>query len=307
MRNLQVYRYVDAIARTGSIRKAAEQLAITPSALNRRILALEEELDAPIFERLGRGVRLSTAGELLIDMFRKQLAEADLVKSRIADLTGLRRGHVTVTCSQAVLPHFLPEQVRLYQQSFPDVTFSIQNKDGEDAEEALRNHAVDLAVVFEPLSNSDFQTLASVPQPIHALMAADHPLANNETLKFSDCLAYPLALPSKTYAVRQILRAYSDRLAVRLSPSIEAESYIFLRNFVAHSQAIAFELEIGVRAKALNNNVKSIPLSVSPGSYGSLYVAQLKERTLPVASARFAQQLVEVLENSSFGDTSLDG
>ncbi len=296
VRNLKVYRYVDTIARTGSIRKAAELLAITPSALNRRILALEEELEVPVFERLGRGVRLSTAGELLIDMFRKQLAEAELTKSRIADLSGLRRGHVTVTCSQAVLPYFMPEQIRRFQKDFPDVTFSILNRDGEEAEQSLLNHAADLAIVFEPLKQSDFQTLVAVPQPIHAVMSSDHPLSGETSLKFIDCLAYPLALPTRTYAVRQILQIYSDRLAVKLEPSVEAESYIFLRNFVAGSSAIAFELQIGVKALSLHNNTTAIPLKEASVSYGSLYVAQLKGRTLPVASARFAQQIVEVLE-----------
>ena len=102
MQNLRVYRYIDKISRTGSIRQAAEQLAITPSALNRRVIALEHELGVEIFERLGRGVRLSPAGELLVDAMRKHLAEAEALKSRIADLSGLRRGHVSIACSQAV-------------------------------------------------------------------------------------------------------------------------------------------------------------------------------------------------------------
>ena len=72
MRNLQIYRYVDTISRTGSIRKAADRLNITSSALNRRILSLEDELGFQIFERIGNGVRLNTAGELVVVMFRKQ-------------------------------------------------------------------------------------------------------------------------------------------------------------------------------------------------------------------------------------------
>ena len=53
MQNLRIYKYVDKIAKTGSIRQAAEQLYITPSALNRRLLALEQELGVKVFERLG--------------------------------------------------------------------------------------------------------------------------------------------------------------------------------------------------------------------------------------------------------------
>lgn len=176
MQNLRVYRYIDRISRTGSIRQAAEQLAITPSALNRRVLALEQELGVKIFDRLGRGVRLSTAGELLIETMRKHLAETEALKSRIADLSGLRRGHVSIACSQAVLPYLLPEQIRDYQADFPQVTFSVMNKDGSEAVEALLNYSADLAIVFEPLRQSEFHTIFAASQPIHAIMASDHPL-----------------------------------------------------------------------------------------------------------------------------------
>ena len=111
MRHQLPLRYIDAVARAGSIRKAAERLAITSTALNRRILALEDELGVQVFERLPNGVRLSAAGELLIHHVRNQLADMERVKSQIADLRGERRGHVSIACSQALMPFFLPEQV----------------------------------------------------------------------------------------------------------------------------------------------------------------------------------------------------
>lgn len=293
MRNLLICRYVDTIARTGSIRQAAEQLSITASALNRRILALEDELGVQLFERLGRGVRLSTAGEIVIDVFRKQLADAALVRSRIADLSGLRRGHVTIASSQALLPFFLPEQIARYLREFPQVTFSILNKDGAAAGDALRNYAADLALVFEPLSQSDCQTLFAAPQPIHAVMSRDHPLADRQSLHLSDCLDFPLALPTRAYALRQILQAYAVQLSAALQPSVEAESYILLRNFVAEGQAISFELKIGVPPGRVGESLVSMPLKNPRKPFGSLQIVQLKERTLSVAAARFAQQLTE--------------
>ncbi len=102
MRHLLPLHYIDAVVRAGSIRKAAEALAITSTALNRRILSMEQDLGVPIFERLPRGVRLSTAGEILIQHVRTQLSDMERVKSQIADLTGVRRGHVSIACSQAV-------------------------------------------------------------------------------------------------------------------------------------------------------------------------------------------------------------
>ena len=68
MRALVNLEYVDAIARSGSIRRAADVLSITPSALHRRLLSIEDELEVQIFERLPRGVRLNAAGEILIQL-----------------------------------------------------------------------------------------------------------------------------------------------------------------------------------------------------------------------------------------------
>lgn len=62
MRFMTSLRFIDAVAREKSIRKAAEKLAITSTALNRRILQIEDEIGQPLFERLASGVRLNTAG-----------------------------------------------------------------------------------------------------------------------------------------------------------------------------------------------------------------------------------------------------
>ena len=72
MRYLISAHYINAVAKAGSIRQAAEALSITSAALNRRILSMEAELGVQIFERLPRGVRLSSAGELLLHLFRGQ-------------------------------------------------------------------------------------------------------------------------------------------------------------------------------------------------------------------------------------------
>src|ERR1700716_1981465 len=63
---LRIFHYIDEIARAGSVRKAAESLFITPSALDRRLQDLEQELDAELFERHARGMRLTAAGELFL-------------------------------------------------------------------------------------------------------------------------------------------------------------------------------------------------------------------------------------------------
>ena len=149
MRLLTPLRYIDAVARAGLIRKAAEGMALTSTALDCRVLALEDALGVPIFERLPRGVRLSTAGELLIHHLRTQAAELEKLKSQIADLAGERLGHVSIGCSQAFMPYFLPERIGEYRREHQGVTFSVRVRDA--AEAALVNHDADIALNFKPV------------------------------------------------------------------------------------------------------------------------------------------------------------
>jgi DNA-binding transcriptional LysR family regulator len=297
MRHLESLRFVDSIARAGSIRKAAEILSITSTALNRRLLALEDELGVPIFERLPRGVRLSAAGELLIHHIRSQLSDLDRVRSQIADLSGERRGHVAIACSQGLLPYFLPQQIARYREQHPAVTFSVALRDRAAAEIALADHSVDLALVFEPVRMAEFHTLIAVRQPVRAVMARDHPLATRDGLRLRDCQPYPVGFPSSSYGVRYLLDRAQQHSSVRLKPVIESDSFEFLRNYPIEEHLISFQIAIGLPGPFERDDLPFChrPIDARDLPPGLLYLGQLRGRTLSVAAARFANQLVRAL------------
>ena len=240
MKNLQIYAYVDAIARTGSIRKAATEFSITPSALNRRLLALEDELKVKIFERIGNGMRLNQAGEIIVTLFRSQLSEINNLKSQLADFSGLKRGQISIICSQALLPYFLPTQIDQFQDKLPDIKFNINVGDGEKAISYLRDFKSDLALIFEPVRSNYIETISTISQPIQAVMSPEHPLSKFKSINLADCLKYPLALPPSPYAVREILETAAAEESLDLNPTVEAESYIFLHNFVSRKKKCYF-------------------------------------------------------------------
>jgi DNA-binding transcriptional LysR family regulator len=295
MRHLLPLRFIDAVVRAGSIRKAAEALAITSTALNRRILAMERDLGVPIFERLPRGVRLSTAGEVLIQHVRFQLSDMERVKSQIADLSGVRRGHVSIACSQALMPVFLPEQIAIYRREHPAVTFRVLRRDREAAEQELLDHTADLALVFEPVRLSGFETLMAVMQPIHAVMSRDHPLAGRGRVRLRDCLRYPIALPTHLYGVRHALDKALLRSSLRMQPAIESDSFEFLRHYARQDQTISFQIPIGLAPGRKRHDDVSSPIDDRDVKPGILYLGQLRGRALPVAVSRFAAQLAASL------------
>ncbi len=295
MKHLQTLRLIQDVARAGSIRKAAEDLNITSSALNRRIQSFEEEFGAPLFERLPRGVRLNPAGELLMQHIRHQLSDLDRIRSQVADLSGERRGHITIACSQALNPIFLPDQISRYRAEHPGVTFSVRVRDRASAERDLSTFSSDLALVFEPIYLADFEVIKAIPQPVCAIMAADHPLATVPDLRLRDCLAVPHVIPSQDYGVRHLLDLATRGRARDLSPVVEADSFEMMRQYVLHERVVSFQIPIGLTpAPDPRLVIRPIPLRDMPP--GLLLLGQLRSRTLPVASAKFALQLAAALE-----------
>lgn len=292
MKHLRLLNYVDEVARVGSIRRAAERLNLTASALNRRIQDIEEELGTPIFERLPRGVRLNAAGELLIRHIRTQLADMSRVRSQIEDLSGFRRGTVSIACSQALAYELLPSVIAAYRHEFPLVEFDVKVRDHADALRALAEFEVDLAMVFRPSVMADFQVLASAEQRVVAIMAADHPLAGQNSLRLRDCAVYPLALPDRSYSGRQLLDEATARSSFRFEAVVESNSFEFLRNYVRFEPAITFQIEVGAPATLKERHgLVSRPVDLRDMPPARLAMGQLRGRALPVAAAKFAEQL----------------
>ena len=295
MRHLQPLEYFNAIVAAGSIRKAAETLSITSTALNRRLLAIEEELGVDLFERVPKGVQLSAAGEILLLHIREQIADMARVKSQISDLKGERRGHVAIACSQAILTSFLPVEISKYRSQHPFVTFSVQVRDRAAAEDALLDRSADLALVFEPVQLADFQTLLAVKQSVWVLMLKDHPLAHKPILRLRECLRFPVGLPTKQYGVRHILEASARRISLNLAPVVESDSFDYLRYQAAEEGIITFQIEIGLPLNLESIGLVACKLDERDVPDGMLYVGQLKGRTLPVAGAKFANQILAAL------------
>ena len=245
MRHLRFLGYVDEVARAGSIRKAADHLNVTASAVNRRIMDLEEELDTKLFERKPRGVRLTAAGELFVRYIREQSSDVDLMKSQIEDLKGLRRGTVRIACSQALALDFLPREIADFRARFPLVHFDVRVLDHERAMAELAEYEVDLVLVFRPPYLANFQPLMTLEQRLVALMASDHPLAGRGALRLRDCAAYPVALPQSSIGGRQLLNEVMARTNLRLDIVAQSNSFEFLRNLVRRDKVISFQIKIG--------------------------------------------------------------
>ncbi|HVZ51763.1 MAG TPA: LysR family transcriptional regulator [Pseudolabrys sp.] len=291
MKHLRILDYVDAVSRARSIRKAAEQLHVTASAVNRRIADLEAELGAPLLERQPRGVRLTAAGEIFVNYLRKQNGEAERMKSQIEDLKGLRRGTVRLACSQALALDFLPRAIAEFRRSHPKVDFDIKVVDHEYAMIALSAFEVDLVLVFHPPYLPNFLPLMTLEQRLVAVMSKSHPLAKKQKVRLRDCAAHPVALPERSLGGRQLLEDVAARTGLRFNIAAESNSFELLRGLVMHAGAISFQIRIGALPDGNKLGLVAREIDDRDLPSAKLVFGQLRERNLPVATAVFAEHI----------------
>src|ERR1700733_543260 len=144
LRPPRLLTYVDAVARHGSIRKAAEALNVASSALNRQILDLELDLGSDLFERLPRGVRLTAAREAFLAYTRQAISELKAVESQVEQLRGLVRGQVGVAAVESVAGELLPAAITQFQVTHPNVRFNVRIGAPDDLIAGLTADQVDL-------------------------------------------------------------------------------------------------------------------------------------------------------------------
>ena len=296
MKHLRILDYVDEVARARSIRKAAEHLNVTASAVNRRIADLEIELGAALFERLPRGVRLTAAGEVFVHYLRKQGGEVERMKSHIEDLKGLRRGTVRIACSQALALDFLPRVIADFRKTHPLVEFDIKVVDHEYAMTALANFEVDLILVFRPPFMANFHPLITLEQRLVAVMAKGHPLAARRKVRLRDCTEYPVALPERSIGGRQLLEDVVTRTGLRFKIAAESNSFEMLRGLVVHAGVISFQIRIGTMPEGNKLGLVWRDIDDRDVPSANLVFGRLRDRNLPVATAVFAERVIASLK-----------
>ncbi|MDW3221849.1 MAG: LysR family transcriptional regulator [Paracoccaceae bacterium] len=298
MKHLTTFRVIDMIARTGSIRGAGEQLALTASAVQRRLQAYEEEIGFQIFDRKSHGVELNSAGELVLLHIRETFAETSKLSSRLADLSGMRRGDVRIGCSQALVPYFMSRHISAYQDNFPNVNFEVVVLEHRAAQKALIEHTIELALVFGATDVPEFKTLLGVRQQLAAVMAANHPLSKSEQLRLRECYRYKVALPGLGFGSRTMINAALQEKSYARAPELESNSFEYLKSHVSNNMAVTFQIEIGAPLPPIKDQRLTARLiDTRDVAAGTLWMGQLAGRSLSVAASRFAEQIGRDLSN----------
>jgi DNA-binding transcriptional LysR family regulator len=202
----KVLRYFIEVVRAGSIRKAAEQLHVVPTAVNRQILNLEEELGAPLFERIHNKLKLTPIGEIVLAHARATLRDFDAVRQHIEAVRGLRQGEASLATTTGLAGAFLPGIVQRCRAAHPGIHLKLLDLPIAGVLRAVAEGDAELALAYDVPETTGLRTLFASEWPLGAVVPPGHALADRATTTLADCLGFPLILPAAPMSLLPPLR-----------------------------------------------------------------------------------------------------
>lgn len=243
---LQQLRYVRAIAETGSFSRAAERCQVAQPSLSQQVLKLEEELGAKLFDRLGRRIRVTEAGRVLVPYARNILDQVNAARLSVTNRTADLSGTVTVGVIPTVAPYLMPACTAAFANLYPEAKLRIVEETTPVLVEGLRDHSLDFAILALPLRHKDLEAFVIRKEPLFAVLPKDHPRAAAESLALKDLRKEPFVLLRDGHCFRDLSIATCKR--ARITPQIEFESGQFssLLGMVAAGVGISLVPEMAI-------------------------------------------------------------
>ena len=206
-----------AVAETGSFSVAAERLFLSQPAVSKRIAALESELDARLFDRIGRTVTLTEGGVALLPRAQKLLMELEDSIRAISSLSGEVRGTLCFATSHHIGLHRLPPTLKRFTQMYPQVRLDIRFMDSEAACVAVEHGELELGIVTLPPEPSIKLTTEVIwEDPLGIVVSRNHPLAEQADVTLDQLAQHVAVLPATNTYTRQIAELAFSRLGLTL-------------------------------------------------------------------------------------------
>ncbi len=204
--DIQNIRAFLMVVETRSFSRAAEKLYLTQPAISKRISSLEFALDCQLFDRLGKNIQLTQAGEALIPSYQRIISELDETQRIISNLRTQVSGQLKFGTSHHIGLHRLPTVLRQYTRQYPDVELDIQFMDSEQAAALILKGSIELALITLP--DNIEEPLTTIPvwsDPMVCVVANDHALTENKTVTREQLIRHGVLIQSHSTHTREII------------------------------------------------------------------------------------------------------
>ncbi len=288
-------KLVAAIAETGSVTRAGNQLHLTQSALSHQLRDAEEQLGARLFERLKGTMTLTAAGERLLKSARTVIEELERAEKDIHEGAkcgnGVDRGVIRLSTECYTVYHWLPPRLRLFQRKFPAVEFELVVEATDHPFAALLDGKLDLAIVCDPVRNRKIRYTPLFEDEMVAIVSPEHRMAGQifaEPQDFAEETVFMFPPRTDSTLLNEIL-APAGVSPRRIQEVMLTEAII---EMVRGGLGVAAIARWAVAPQLASGAVVGLPLTAH-GFHRTWSAAQLRDKQAPAYLQEFIRVLTE--------------
>jgi DNA-binding transcriptional LysR family regulator len=264
------------------------------------VTLLEEQIGASLFERRRgpKGVRLTAAGELLLNRVVRSMEEMSRGIGEIENLRTQRTGKVAVGTSDALARDILPPLLTRIHRANPRMNFEIRVATSPELLDQLLDNELDVLLAYDLPRRIGLRTVVEISLPTCAVVPVGHPLAGRESATLSECTQYPLALLDDAQRLGGILGKMFAESGVKPEPLIKTNSFVLMRDVAAQGLAISIQTRPPRRVDSPSDGFIYVPLRGRLANFSVLSCCVRTGRRLTPAAGWFVDRLVESLKEA---------
>ena len=239
-------RYFVAIAEVGSFGGAAKRCHVAQPSLSQQIKKLESELGYQLFDRLGRSIALTEAGQALLPRARRILAEVQEAATRLGDEIEEGRGALAIGAIPTMAPFLLPDAVERFCRLWPDCRLTVLEDLTDNLAEALVRAELDLAIMSTPVENEALDIEVMFEEPLLLAAPATFELASQATISLGDLSAAPTVLLDEVHCLGQLVSDFCRAMKLQRQVVCRAAQLSTMLRLVEKELGVALVPEMAV-------------------------------------------------------------
>ncbi|MEV0269510.1 MAG: LysR family transcriptional regulator [Hamadaea sp.] len=299
---LQQLRYFVAVAETRHFTQAAEQVGVTQPSLSKQIHALETDLGAELFTRTRGAIALTPAGEALLPLARRIIADADTARVEVQELVGLRRGRLRLGATPSLCVSLVAPILRRYADAYPRVRLQVEESGSQDLVRHLVQGSLDMAIIVLPDAGTD-PSLRTEPILRESLVVVSSltmpPPTEKPPLRITELRDQPLVMFRTGYDLRDATVAACERAGFTPSFAVEGGELDAVLGFVEAGLGVALVPSMAVAGR----DRLRITTLAKPGVQRTVALAHRRDVTPTHAARALRDTLLAYLTEASAWST----
>jgi DNA-binding transcriptional LysR family regulator len=279
-----------AVAQDGSFSRAAEKLYLTQPAVSKQIQALEEALGMRLFDRVGRSILLTEAGNILRDHAHIVFQTLEEARETITQLRGLQRGHLRISAASTIGTYMLPQPLGELKAQFPGIEISLAITNKARVVQQVLNHEVELGFVGPPVEPAELEREEYLLDELVLILAPTHRLAREESVGVAELAEEVFILREQGSGTREIMEEELGRVHVSLKKAMELGSTEAIKQAVAANLGVSIVSKFAISLEILQGRLAVVRLPDLNLSR-QLFVIHHGGRTLSPAAQEFGSLL----------------